>query len=121
MEWLDQFEKAAAANRWTDPQRKLQLVKGFLREAAADWVTEATNADATNTIIYWNRDNAADTSFVPRFTKRFASETRQLKWYYELMSIRQTAEESVDAFAMRFRRLLRKVNTNELIPDLLQV
>src|SRR6185312_5319286 len=40
---------------------------------------------------------------------------------YELMTIRQTSEEKVDDYCRRFRKLLRKVNTPNLVPDALQV
>ena len=46
---------------------------------------------------------------------------KQNKWYYELMTIRQTASESVDEYSLRFQKLLRKVNTNQMVPAVLQV
>jgi hypothetical protein len=51
----------------------------------------------------------------------FSPETKQNKWYYELMTIRQTAEETVDQYARRFTKLLRKVNTTNLVPAVMQV
>src|ERR1051325_5833841 len=37
------------------------------------------------------------------------------------MTMRQTSEENVDEYSSRFRKLLRKVNTQNLVPDALQV
>src|ERR1700722_8076653 len=37
------------------------------------------------------------------------------------MTVRQTAEENVEAYSRHFKNLLRKVNTNNLVPDALQV
>src|SRR5436305_15039424 len=37
------------------------------------------------------------------------------------MTIRQTSEEKVDEYCRRFQKLLGKVNTNNLVPDALQV
>src|ERR1051325_479837 len=37
------------------------------------------------------------------------------------MTMRQTSEENVDEYSRRFRKLLRKVNTQNLVPDALQV
>ena len=37
------------------------------------------------------------------------------------MTIWQTSEEKVNEYCHRFQKLLRKVNTNNLIPDALQV
>ena len=40
-EWLDQFERAAAANQWQDG-RLVAITRGYLKGVAADWVTAAT-------------------------------------------------------------------------------
>ena len=37
------------------------------------------------------------------------------------MTIRQTAEETVDQYSRRFKKILRKCNTNNLVPAALQV
>src|SRR3990170_7729092 len=37
------------------------------------------------------------------------------------MTIRQLADEKVDEYSRRFKKLLRKVNTTNLVPDVLQV
>ena len=37
------------------------------------------------------------------------------------MTIRQTAEETVDQYARRFTKLMRKVNTTNLVPAIMQV
>ena len=62
------------------------------------------------------------TSFVPRFTTKFAPETKRNKWYYELMTLHQMSTETVDQYSLRFQRLLQKVNrNNDLVPAALQV
>src|SRR6266480_3705986 len=67
--------------------------------------------------------NHPNTSFVTRMLRRFAPETKQNKWYQELMSLRQLSTETVDQYALKFQRLLRKVNgnNNNMIPKILQV
>src|SRR5207237_6950484 len=57
----------------------------------------------------------------PCLIAKFAPEVKKNQWYQELMTLRQRADEWVDDFTLRFQRLLRKVNTNNLIPDALQV
>ena len=47
---------------------------------------------------------------------KFASETKQNKWYQELMTTRQLSNESVDDYSLRFQRLLRKVNPDPNAP-----
>jgi gag-polyprotein putative aspartyl protease/Zinc knuckle len=48
--------------------------------------------------------------------EKFAPETKQNRWYQELMTMRQLATESVDAYSLRFQRLLRKVNSDPNAP-----
>jgi hypothetical protein len=76
-EWIEQFEQAAAANRWTGNDRLIAIVKGYLKGAASDWAIAATDANAQQRIQHWNDNNHAQTSFVPRFLAKFAPETKQ--------------------------------------------
>lgn len=114
-EWIDQFERAAEANRWADG-RLVAIAKGYLKDAAADWIREATAVGANNQINAWNNNNAAATSLRPRLIAKFASETKQNRWYQELMTTRQLPMETVDDYSLRFRRLLRKVNPDPAAP-----
>ena len=122
-EWIDQFERAATANRWGDG-RLLAIAQGYLKGAAADWVKAATAAAAVNRITSWDTNGAPLTSLKPRMIEKFAPESKQNKWYQELMNTRQRATESVDDYSLRFQRLLRKVNVNPnnpTVPANLQV
>ena len=119
-EWTDQFTQAAAANRWTGDDRLLAIAKGYLKGAASDWAQAVTAQAANPRVTTWDNGNA-NTSFVPRFIDKFAPVTKQTKWHHELMNMRQRANESVDAYSLRFQRLLRKVNVNQAIPDVFQV
>ena len=113
-EWIELFNQAATANRWPD-NRKVAIAAGLLRDAAHDWYVN----DQAN-IQQWHLANQQG-NFDERFIEHFSPETKQNQWYYELMTIRQTSEEKVDEYCRRFRKLLRKVNTNNLVPDALQV
>ena len=114
-EWIDQFERAAEANRWADA-RLVPIAKGYFKGAAADWARDATAATAQNQIVQWDNNNAVNTSLKPRLIAKFASETKQNRWYQELMTTRQLATESVNDYSLRFQRLLRKVNPNPAAP-----
>src|ERR1043165_98484 len=124
-EWLDSFNQAATANRWTGNDRLLEIVKGYLKGAAADWIWDATDANAQNRVIRFaanlQNNGEADTSFDTRFIRQYASETKQNRWFYELMTLRQTSSETVNEYSLRFQRLLRKVATNQNIPDQMQI
>ena len=113
-EWVELFNQAATTNRWPD-DRKVAIAAGYLRDAAHDWFVN----DRAN-IQQWHIQNQQG-NFDDRFIEHFSPETKQNQWYYELMTIRQTSEEKVDDYCRRFRKLLRKVNTRNLVPDALQV
>src|SRR6266480_3005677 len=108
-EWMDSFERAAAVNQWAQDARKLAIVTGYMKDAAAAWATAAMAATAQNRIVGFSGNNAG-TDFKDRFLEKFTPDSKQNKWYYELSTIRQKAEESVDEYSLRFQRLLRKVN-----------
>ena len=74
-EWIDQFERAATANRWEDA-RKLEIAQGYFKGAAADWVKAATAAAAANRITSWDTNGAPLTSLKPRMIEKFASESK---------------------------------------------
>jgi len=122
-EWLDQFNRAATANQWQNG-RLLDIAKGYLKGAAGDWIRATTAAAAgINQIVRWTPGNAGqnNTSFETRFIEKFAPETKQNRWYQELVNIRQVATESVDDYSFRFQRLLRKADPTGLIPAVMQV
>ena len=95
-----------------------------MKDAAAAWATAVMAAGANNQITGFSGNNAG-TDFKDRFLEKFTPDSKQNKWYYELSTIRQRAEESVDEYSLRFQRLLRKVNRTvnniQTIPPQLQV
>ena len=93
----------------------MAIAAGSLRDAAHDWYV----ADQAN-IQQWHTQGQ-QTNFDDHFVAYFSPETKQNQWYYELMTIRQLADEKVDEYSRRFKKLLRKVNTTNLVPDALQV
>ena len=119
LEWTDLFEQAAAANQWQGDARKIAICMGYLKGAALDWARAATDNAANHQITTWSGN--AQTSMKERLITKFAPEVKKNQWYQELMTLRQRADERVDDFTLKFQRLLRKVNTNNLIPDALQV
>src|SRR5437762_9474835 len=92
---MDSFERAAAANQWAQDARKLAIVTGYMKDAAAVWATTAMAAGANNQITGFSGNNAA-ANFKDHFLEKFTPDSKQNKWYYELSTIRQRAEESVD-------------------------
>src|SRR5581483_2784958 len=75
----------------------------------------ATDVGANNPITVWEDQNPL-IALKDRMKEKFAPETKQNKWYHELMTTRQMATESVDDYSLRFKRLLRKVNPDANAP-----
>ncbi|GBB98601.1 hypothetical protein RclHR1_32770001 [Rhizophagus clarus] len=97
-ERLEHFETAATTNRWTGDGR-IAIAAGYLKDAAHN-------------------------CFIYQFEAYFSIETKKNQWNYELITIRQTAEEKVEDYFRRFKKVLRKVNGTAdppPIPDALQV
>jgi len=111
---MEAFEQAAMANQWT-PYRCVEIAPGYFKEAARDWYlshkTELTHW------LNWEEPGQNDGNsriphdrFKTKFFTFFTPETKQNQWYHELMTIRQFANEKVDDYSRRFKKLLRKVN-----------
>ncbi|GBB87478.1 hypothetical protein RclHR1_13970001 [Rhizophagus clarus] len=103
-EWLERFETAANTNQWTG-NRRVAIAAGYLKDAAHDWFRANGNG-----LTAWNDNTNQNASFVHQFEAYFSPETKKNQWYYELMTIRQTAEEKVEDYSRRFKKVLRKVN-----------
>lgn len=128
-EWMDHFQQAARANSWQDA-RLPEICAGFLRDSARDWYL--ANKDNLNQWGDWDEEiEATDTEdaytiphpgFATQFLTQFIPEVKQNQWYHELMTIKQFADEKVEEYGRRFKKLLRKVNgADTVVPEILQV
>src|SRR5437763_13640237 len=126
---MEAFEQAAMANQWTR-NRCVEIAPGYFKDAARDWYLSHKNK--LNHWSDWNENQGEGEDLIHhiglknQFLEYFTPETKQNQWYHELMTIRQFANEKVDNYSRRFKKLLRKVNfcsENELkiVPDILQV
>ncbi|GBC26766.2 RNA-directed DNA polymerase homolog [Rhizophagus irregularis DAOM 181602=DAOM 197198] len=113
IEWLAIFEKAAATNGWTTPERKLAVAASYLRGAASDWY-DTNSATIGN---HWESGQNTGNNFTDLFKKYFANDTCKNKWYQELLTLRQGSNETVNDYAAKFQRLLKRVDTTNAIPD----
>src|SRR2546430_15827646 len=82
-EWMDSFERAAAASQWAQDARQLAIVTGYMKDAAAAWATAAMAPTAQNRIVGFSGNNAG-VDFKDRFLEKFTPDSKQNKWYYEL-------------------------------------
>ena len=110
VEWLDTFNRAAIANHWTTEARKKQVAGGYMKDAAASWFTTNATAmgDNFNTGTGTNNQN-----FTDLFNQQFASDSKKNMWYQQLMNLRQSSTEGVDAYADRFLKLVNRVGLTD--------
>ena len=119
-EWIRLFEQAQRTNAWPN-NRRINLAAGFLRNRAMDWYLDNQAA-----LTDWEDRTDANTiaaSFKIQFLLHFATEAKRRRWLRELRNIRQQDGESIEEYANRFRKLLRKAtnDTPNNIPDIQQV
>jgi hypothetical protein len=73
IEWLKNFNRAAATNRWTTEVRKLAVAGGFLKGIAAEWYDTNLGTMAN----HWNTGANNNNNFEKMFKARFANETKK--------------------------------------------
>ena len=110
IEWLKNFNRAAATNRWTTEVRKLAVAGGFLKGIAAEWY-DANLATMNNN---WNTGANNNNNFEDMFKARFANETKKNQWYQDLTNLRQATDESIDEYTNKFIKLADRVGINDV-------
>ncbi|CAG8673622.1 3612_t:CDS:1 [Funneliformis caledonium] len=90
----------------------LKIVSGYLHRLAAYWFEE--NVD---TIIRWNANSYAASSFVLLFLEKFSTEEKQNLWHHQLNTLYQGPYEKVDFYTGKFKRLLKKVDSSKTLSD----
>jgi Ty3 transposon capsid-like protein len=121
--WIEDFEKAAIANNYTDA-RKLQIVVAYLKGTAASWLYDRQQSPLTRpqTWIHNPGDTAAqiNTTFRQPFIDHFQTEAKICEWQQELTSHQQMAM-TVDQYASKLRNLIRRVYPNGDLPIQAQI
>ncbi|CAG8795218.1 1238_t:CDS:2, partial [Cetraspora pellucida] len=108
MTWLDEVEKAFAANL-VDDNRKIAIMVPYLKGSAATWW--ATMQRQLNPVNVW--DNAVNPaqSFRPTFITHFRTPTLEGKWFAQLATRKQQPNEDIDAYYTSIQELLRRVES----------
>src|SRR5260364_116821 len=105
--WLEDFDKAAQANKW-NLARKKDIFAAFLRDNAEDWTT--TVNDYADPGTNWNAVTTA-------FKNTFCTQRWQNKWLRDLDTLKQGPEEPVEAYNNRFKRLIKRVEARAALQD----
>ncbi|RHZ88372.1 hypothetical protein Glove_23g191 [Diversispora epigaea] len=113
VEWLKNYEKTAKMNGWTEDQRK-ERIYTVLDDAADEWYNEiytATYGDEGNERLpTW-------TEVKELFLIQFCNRKWMNKWTRELEKLKQQPGESVDQYAARFKKIIRKGAPNMQNPE----
>jgi hypothetical protein len=97
--WLEEFEKARIANRWTE-ERALAIIPVYLKGNAAAWF----NNGHFHTYRLFVRD----------FRDYFRTSARIMTWRMELDTRFQRDNESIETYAAALRELFRKIPINDV-------
>jgi Retrotransposon gag protein/Zinc knuckle len=108
VEWLEEYERNAQINRYSDPY-KLGVVGGYLLNEAQTWYQQHQN-DPTQTFQTWNVVNTR--RFVTRFLAQFRDQGRIIQWRSELERRMQGLTESVDKYALDIKKLIKRIDVN---------
>ena len=108
--WQTSFDKAVTANSWDAPKARLMLA-AHLQEEAEDWWNDYyTNNHA-------NADAMRLADIKTAFLARFCTERWKNKWLRDLEGRRQGPHETVDSYYLDFKRLLKRVDQDEVMTD----
>ncbi|RHZ87387.1 hypothetical protein Glove_36g5 [Diversispora epigaea] len=103
VEWLKNYEKTARMNGWTDDQRK-ERIYTVLDDAADEWYNEVY----TQTYGIGNDEWPTWIRLKELFLEQFCNRRWMNKWTKELEKLKQQPGESVDQYAARFKKIIRK-------------
>ena len=121
--WIEDFEKAATANNYTDAQ-KLQIIAAHLKGTVATWFYDRQQNNLTNPTSWVHNasDNAAQIAliFQQPFIDHFRTEAKICEWQQELTSHQQLAM-TVEQYVSKLRNLIRRVYPNGNLPVQAQI
>src|ERR1051325_2350127 len=109
-EWVEGMNRAMTANNVPNAD-KLAIAVAYLKGEAAEWY-ERDNAN----IAQWHT-NGANNNLDERLIANFSTEAKRSKWYQEYEMLKQEWGESVDSYANRYRRILRRTDPNNQLPE----
>lgn len=109
IEWLEEYERCAQINQYTDMQ-KLQVVGGYLLNEARTWYQQVL-ADHIRQFQSWS--NQGNRNFKTMFLNEFRTEGKFLQWRTELQNRMQLLGETVDHYAIDIKKLIKRIDHRE--------
>ena len=115
--WLEEFEQATKANRWS-ATRQLELASAYLKDNAQEWyrslayiLTHFKSNEHGNEV-----DGNIVYSFYHMFRERFCTSKQKATWQQQLFAIQQ-GTDTVDTYVNRFKQLKERVDPNNNFPN----
>jgi hypothetical protein len=109
VEWLEEFDRCAQINGYTDAY-KGQVIGGYLLNEAHTWFLRVQTNPAT---LFQSWNNPHNRNFVGGFLQQFRSQGRVLQWRFELQNRMQGPNETVDQYALAIKKLINRVDTGQ--------
>jgi hypothetical protein len=120
-EWITMFDQAFTTNGWQEGNnqtRKIAIAAGYLRDSAQDWYQQ----DKVNIQRFHdNAHNGGANNLTTRLLEHFSSQAKRNMWMRELQNIKQKDGESVEEYARRFRKVLKRVTHTDALANVYQV
>jgi hypothetical protein len=80
-----------------------------MKGATAEWFDSIRVAIGE----HWNTGANNQDNFTDHFNARFVTETKKNQWYHELSTLRQGTNETVDAYANKFKKLAARIGLTD--------
>src|SRR5204863_6961427 len=113
-EWAETMDRAFIANNVANGD-KMAIAATFLRAEAAEWY-ERERRNNVNTFGQWHT-NGANHNLRGMLIANFASENKRTKWFQEYEMIRQGIGETIEDYANRFRKTLKRIDPTNTLPE----
>jgi hypothetical protein len=110
--WLNKFERAKIANRWTEA-RLVDIAGGLMKGEAAAWYDRRKGRWGNNPSRFSHPLNAADgngnnANFKNDFKEEFINDQRKNDWYDQLMNLKQGSDNTVEEYVAKFIKLIKR-------------
>ena len=103
-EWVEQFDRAAAANNWP-AARQRDIAASYLRGVAAQWYKSW--GPANNAITWTTNNNRGMKNYL---ITRFTSPTLRAQLMNQYRNLKQQIGQTVDKYAAEFVRLKNRLD-----------
>ncbi len=113
-EWAETMDRAFNANNVQNAD-KMAIAATFLRAEAAEWY-EREKRNNVNVFGQWYTAGQ-NNNLRELLIANFASENKRSKWFQEYEMIRQGIGETIEDYANRLRKTLKRIDSTNTLPE----